>query len=715
MRKIQNTSFCKQVTFDDPSTFVDTSAIDPNMGKDPEPTPEPTNGPDGVKDSRYVDSQMIEISRAYNGSGGIKIENKNHVFTRSYFAWDDDYVYVWVDVFDPDNVGSIDVFYFANGVFDSSDRSFIFQKPGGGDLEIKLPECTTKGSNPNSTLQWKITTGAGDRAYEFQFDRTEGAPGFTFGPVVWMNGGYSVSYGSNYYVTGDCKSIVFNDPATYNDTSAIDPNVVNDFEKLQAIENAIATLPEDASSLTVEDQSLVDGVKEVVSQVPASWLTRVDADLIARYNAAVEKMTLLKAEQQQEAITQVETLIDALPDLVGLENADAVTAAKEAYDALGDIKSYVNQEKVKELFNAVIRISTLSSPVKIDGKRDPAYEATDSFEISQEYSIANSSDLLGSSAANSGEVTTLIDKDYVYMYVEVFDNNRVSVPNGVDFNTSMENRYDGIITYINMDPSNNPIGVPYQDDMADGCQDYYFDMLADGTIHDFYIVEGKNEYLKDPACFASFANENSYGYEMRIPRVDGEESFSFNIVIANPSYLPAAEGSDEKVFDADGSRFIAFGGEWWANYIQWGEFYYEDYPTFYNYVEIEKMINALPDPATLVNNNCEQDAKLAQKAYGFLNEDQKEMIDTAAVERLNAVLTALENVGNYTYGDVNFDTEIDAKDALEILKAAVGKITLTDIQKAASDVNGDSKIDAKDALLVLKKSVKKIDKFPVEE
>ena len=67
------------------------------------------------------------------------------------------------------------------------------------------------------------------------------------------------------------------------------------------------------------------------------------------------------------------------------------------------------------------------------------------------------------------------------------------------------------------------------------------------------------------------------------------------------------------------------------------------------------------------------------------------------------------------YGDVNFDTEIDAKDALEILKAAVGKITLTDIQKAASDVNGDSKIDAKDALLVLKKSVKKIDKFPVEE
>ena len=66
------------------------------------------------------------------------------------------------------------------------------------------------------------------------------------------------------------------------------------------------------------------------------------------------------------------------------------------------------------------------------------------------------------------------------------------------------------------------------------------------------------------------------------------------------------------------------------------------------------------------------------------------------------------------YGDVNGDEKVDAKDALEILKAAVDKITLTDEQKALADVNGDKAVDAKDALLVLRYAVKKIDKFPIQ-
>ncbi|MBQ6819118.1 MAG: hypothetical protein IJP35_05885 [Clostridia bacterium] len=709
------TSFCKQVTFDDPSTFVDTSAIDPNFGKEPEPTPdpEPSNAPDGVKDDRYVDTQMLEISQAYAGSGGGKIANVNHVFTRSYYAWDDDYVYIWVDVFDPDNVGSIDVFYFANGVFDSTDRSFIFQKDGGGDLEIKLPENSTKESNPQSTLQWAITTGAGDRAYEFQFDRMKGAPGFTFGPVVWMNGGYSVSYGSNYYVTGDCKSIVFNDPASFYDTSAIDANVVNDPAKLQTIEDAMATLPEDASSLTIEDQALVDGVKETVSQVPASWLSRANAALVTRYNAAVEKMTALKAEQQQEAIKQVEDLIDALPDSVGLDRADDVAAAKEAYDALGDIKSFVNQEKIEKLNAAVIRINTLSAPVKIDGKRDPAYEAVDTYDISQEYTIHNSSDMWGITPDTTGVVTVLTDEDYMYMYVEVFDANRVLVPDGVDFITAMENRYDGIITYINMDPANDPVGAPYQDDLAAGCMDYYFDMLADGTLHDFYIVEGKNEYLQDPTYFVPFATETTYGYEMRVPRVEGEEDFSFNIVIADPAYDEAGDGS--LVFNADNSRFIAFGGEWWANYVQWGRFYYEDFPTFYNYVEIEEMINSLPDPEALKNKDCEKAAQKAKAAMAYLNEDQLQAMNADLVQKLDAVLLALENLVEGVYGDVDGDTEVTAADALEVLKSVVGKIQVTEEQTVLADVNGNQNVGADDALLILQKVVGKIQIFPVEQ
>jgi hypothetical protein len=67
------------------------------------------------------------------------------------------------------------------------------------------------------------------------------------------------------------------------------------------------------------------------------------------------------------------------------------------------------------------------------------------------------------------------------------------------------------------------------------------------------------------------------------------------------------------------------------------------------------------------------------------------------------------------YGDVNNDGEVDATDALYILKAAVGKQSLTEEQKTASNVNGDTKIDAVDALLVLQLAVGKIDKFPIQK
>ncbi len=72
------------------------------------------------------------------------------------------------------------------------------------------------------------------------------------------------------------------------------------------------------------------------------------------------------------------------------------------------------------------------------------------------------------------------------------------------------------------------------------------------------------------------------------------------------------------------------------------------------------------------------------------------------------------NTDVYTLGDVNEDEKIDAKDALQVLKYAVGKIKLTDKQKQAAEVTGDDFFDAKDALAILKYAVNKIDKFPIE-
>lgn len=65
----------------------------------------------------------------------------------------------------------------------------------------------------------------------------------------------------------------------------------------------------------------------------------------------------------------------------------------------------------------------------------------------------------------------------------------------------------------------------------------------------------------------------------------------------------------------------------------------------------------------------------------------------------------------YTCGDVNDDGRVSSVDALLTLKAAVGKIQLSQKQKNAADVDSDNDITVIDALKILCFAVKKIEKF----
>ncbi len=100
---------------------------------------------------------------------------------------------------------------------------------------------------------------------------------------------------------------------------------------------------------------------------------------------------------------------------------------------------------------------------------------------------------------------------------------------------------------------------------------------------------------------------------------------------------------------------------------------------------------------------------------------------TLSLERIEEnVLPIVITNGNFTakvsvkifdaipLGDSNFDGNVNATDALAILKKTVNK-PVTTFYEQVSDLNGDELIDAKDALLVLRFAVKKIDKFPIEE
>ena len=67
------------------------------------------------------------------------------------------------------------------------------------------------------------------------------------------------------------------------------------------------------------------------------------------------------------------------------------------------------------------------------------------------------------------------------------------------------------------------------------------------------------------------------------------------------------------------------------------------------------------------------------------------------------------------YGDLNGDTKVNATDALIVLQAAVGKISLSEGDQKLADVDGSGDVMATDALLILQKAVGKIDRFPVEQ
>jgi formylglycine-generating enzyme required for sulfatase activity len=65
-------------------------------------------------------------------------------------------------------------------------------------------------------------------------------------------------------------------------------------------------------------------------------------------------------------------------------------------------------------------------------------------------------------------------------------------------------------------------------------------------------------------------------------------------------------------------------------------------------------------------------------------------------------------------GDVNADGEVNAGDAVLVLRYSAGLLTMTDAQKDVGDVNGDRALNSADAILLLRKLAGLITKFPRE-
>lgn len=99
----------------------------------------------------------------------------------------------------------------------------------------------------------------------------------------------------------------------------------------------------------------------------------------------------------------------------------------------------------------------------------------------------------------------------------------------------------------------------------------------------------------------------------------------------------------------------------------------------------------------------------------YANEDEKPTPTATPVPTVppTEVPTATPEVTEipYTLGDVNGDGNINAQDALAVLKHAAKIAELDEIQQMAADVVADENINAQDALQILKKAAQIIDSF----
>ncbi len=93
--------------------------------------------------------------------------------------------------------------------------------------------------------------------------------------------------------------------------------------------------------------------------------------------------------------------------------------------------------------------------------------------------------------------------------------------------------------------------------------------------------------------------------------------------------------------------------------------------------------------------------------HGYYNNDLIENLADfdIAIEKFNDLL-------NYREGDTNNDKDVNAKDALDVLKYSVGKGFFDQKQMFAADVDYNNEYNAKDALMMLQYAVGKRTEFP---
>ncbi len=532
---------------------------------------------------------------------------------------------------------------------------------------------------------------------------------------------------------------------------AVDPayqSVVIGVDKLNAAVARIAELKENAASQ--EDTAAAAAVD---SKIEAIGTVTVDSEAAitearAAYDALTDTQkglvtklnTLIAAEEalvaakkyaaDKAAADAVSAKIAALPtvDTVAVEDEAAVKEVEAAYNALTtDQKNLVVGADAINALKAKIAELKLNQDVDpegfvVDGKLDEFYKENDGGMTVFHYSSQNGD--IDTFYANGGwdmyfdevdhdvDFWTAYDETYMYFYVRSFDTDLNNTGDG--------NRNDSIALYLDPDYmsrsiSSNPEGHFYvqTDDPNQGDMKFRLhghDLSLDDMSPNPKVFMGNltvAQYLSDPNNFNAFyfdedqdGNNDGYGFEVRIPRCE-DESNCYAVNIACGSYRE----------DYSQQYTYSFGKSWWMDYSSMVLYEFnDDYNPFFNdgpYVDpnqeaakaVDALIDAIPDPVT---RDAADEIQAARDAFDALTPLQKALVmGLEKLEKAEEDLAKLPDDGTVR-GDVDGDGKTSAADALEVLKSVVGKVQLTDQQKAVADLDGDGNISATDALVILR-------------
>ncbi len=173
-----------------------------------------------------------------------------------------------------------------------------------------------------------------------------------------------------------------------------------------------------------------------------------------------------------------------------------------------------------------------------------------------------------------------------------------------------------------------------------------------------------------------------------------EQYLDDSSVITDANCLKAADYNDDGKIDAKDSQKL-------SNYV---DGIVDDTPSSIvsSDASVSSAVSTITStPSSAVSNLSSQEPIVS--SVSIPSEDSSSMDQSSTPSSTSSQ----EDMPSYTLGDVNKDTKIDAKDALLVLKMAVGKYTPFPSEMLAADVNKDDAINAKDALEILKKAVGK--------